>query len=420
MKIFIGLLNACLCIIPFYACAQVSLQSYIDTALQNNPVLKVYSFRNQSLEQGIKPSRAWDDPMFFIGLENVPVNFDLNDDEMTMTQIGFQQNFSVGKKYSLKERVAEREFSAGKLNLAAQRILLIYKLKHQYYDLYAIRKSIETTQNSIETMKNLVVVANTRYSTGKGTQQDVLKAQLEVTKMQTELMKMQSEESDMTAIFNSLLLRDKNDSVETSSEISFTPLLLDMKSLHSDAYANNPELLGAQTMIEKDSAEFLLAKASKIPDFNLGGYYGLRQYHFEDGSKAADMFGLMLGFTLPLWSGKKQNPMIAQANYNIQKSQAELDAMTNEIELMIHHSVIDAQKNERLISLYSKQLIPQSSEYLNAGITGYLQNKIDFMKLTDNFLELYNYRLLYHHAVADYMIAISELEMLTGKILIQQ
>ena len=399
--------------------AQRSLQSYIDTALKNNPALQVYSFKSKSLEQQIKSAGAWDDPMFFVGVENVPVNFSFSDDEMTMKRVGFQQNFSLAGKYSLKGKVAEKEFEASRFNTEAQKRSLIFKIKEQYYDLYVMRKAIEATRNSIEIMTNFISVANTRYSTGKGTQQDELSAQIEVTKMQGELLKMESELSDMIAIFNSFLNRDKMDSVETPAEINFIPIQTEMSSLLESDYQNNPILLGAQVMIAKDSADFLLAKTSKSPDFNIGAYYGQRQYRFSDGSKAMDMFGVMLNFTLPVWSRRKQSPMIAQANINIQKSQSEYDAMQNEIELMIHHAIVDAQKNEKLISLYSKQLIPQATENLNAGITGYQQNKIDFMTLTDNLISLYNYKLQYHQAVADYMKAIAELEMLTGKNLIR-
>src|SRR5207247_990555 len=119
----------------------------------------------------------------------------------------------------------------------------------------------------------------------------------------------------------------------------------------------------------------------------------------EDGSKASDMFGVMFGFTLPLWSKKKQNPMIAQSKINLQKSHAELDAMTNEIELMIHHAMNDVQKNVTLILHYRNQLIPLAEENLISGMTSYQQNKIDFMTLTDNFLSVYNYRLQLHNFV---------------------
>lgn len=399
---------------------ETSLQGYIDTALKNNPSLHAYHFQNNALQLKIKASKAWDDPMLYAGVMNLPLNFSFTGDMMTMKQIGIQQNFSVGKKYSLKSAVAQKEYESSGYTVLAQQLLLIKMVKQQYFDLYAIEKNIVTMQNSIEAMKNYFNIANSRYSIGQGTQQDVFKAQVELTKMQQELIKMESTREDMIAIFNTLLYRDKGDSVEVPSEIRFQVIDLAMDSLMTEAFANNPMLLSTKTMVGKDSASYQLAKASKIPDFNANLWYGQRQGLNPDGSKAKDMLGLTIGITLPIYSKQKQNPLIAESAFNIQKSQSQLEATQNEIELMIHHALIDAAKNEKLISLYEKQLIPQATANLNAGITGYQQNKIDFMTFSDNFISLYNFRLEYEQAIADYMKAIAELEMLTGRNLIVQ
>jgi cobalt-zinc-cadmium efflux system outer membrane protein len=402
------------------ATAQTPLSVYIDTALKNNPVLKAYNFQSNALEQKIKPSKALDDPMIYGGVMNLPVNFSFKQDMMTMKQIGIQQNFSIGKKYSLRGMVAQKEYEASIYDVNAQRLSLIKDVKQQYYDLYAQLKAIEATKSSIEVMKGYIDIANARYSTGQGTQQDVFKAQVELTKIQNELIKMQSMKEDMTAIFNTLLARDKEDSVTIPSEIKFQKIDLVMDSLMLNTNRNNPMLLASKTMLSKDSASFQLAKTSKIPDFNTGLWYGQRQAVMPDGKKAMDMIGFSVGLTLPVYSKQKQNPLIAESNFNIQKSQSQIEAVKNEVTLMLHHAIIDVNKNEKLIALYEKQLIPQATENLNAGITGYQQNKIDFMTLTDNFLSLYDYRLQYYQSIADYLKAIAELEMLTGKQLIIQ
>lgn len=409
-----------LCSYFFKVTAQTSLNGYIDTALKNNPVLKVYNYQSSALEQRIKSSRALDDPMLYGGIMNLPVNFSFKQDMMTMKQIGIQQNFSIGKKYSLKGMVAQKEYETSTYDVNAQRLSLVKDVKQQYYDLYAQNKAIETAKNSIEAVKSYIEIANTRYSIGQGTQQDVFKAQVELTKMQNELIKMQSMKEDMVAIFNTLLARDKTDSVTIPSEIKFQKIDLVMDSLMLNTDRNNPVLLASKTMLSKDSASYQLAKTSKIPDFNTGLWYGQRQAIMPDGMKAMDMVGFSVGLTLPVYSRQKQNPLIAESHFNIQKSQSQIEAVQNEIELMLHRAIIDVHKNEKLISLYEKQLIPQATENLNAGITGYQQNKIDFMTLTDNFLSLYDYRLHYYQAVSDYFKAIAELEMLTGKPLIIQ
>ena len=45
------------------------------------------------------------------------VNFSFTQDEMTMKQIGVQQNFSIAKKYSLQGTVAQKEFESSVLDV---------------------------------------------------------------------------------------------------------------------------------------------------------------------------------------------------------------------------------------------------------------------------------------------------------------
>src|SRR5581483_9442227 len=142
-----------LCSIQFNVSAQVSLNAYIDTALKNNPSLHVYTYQSEALQQNIKPSKAWDDPMLYIGVMNLPVDFSFSEDMMTMKQIGIQQNFSIGKKYALRGNVAQKEYEASTYNVETQKLSLIKQVKQQYYDLYAQTKAIEITEKSIDVMK---------------------------------------------------------------------------------------------------------------------------------------------------------------------------------------------------------------------------------------------------------------------------
>src|SRR5437660_1504818 len=106
------------------AAAQTSLDTYIDMALKNNPSLKVYNYQSDALQQKIKSSSAWDDPMLYAGVMNLPVDFSFREDMMTMKQIGIQQNFSIGKKYAFKGAVVQKEFEASQYDLQAQQLSL--------------------------------------------------------------------------------------------------------------------------------------------------------------------------------------------------------------------------------------------------------------------------------------------------------
>ena len=401
-------------------CAQTMLVQYIDSALKNNPELQTYQFKSEALQQEIKPSEALDDPEIYAGVMNLPTNFSFTQDMMTMKQIGIQQKFNIAKKYTLRGKVAQKSYEASTYDVETQKLFLIKEVKQTYYELYSESKAIEVTKKNISVLKSYISIANTKYSTGEGTQQDVLKAQVELSKMQEELIETESMKEHTIAVFNTLLARNIMDSVQVIPEIKFQKINLPMYPLMDAANANNPMVISSKIKLNEDSAAFALAKTSKIPDFTTGLWYGQRQAIMTDGNKAPDMIGFTIGMTLPIFSKQKQNPLIAESAINIQKSQSEVAATQNQVKLMLHHVLIDAYKNEKLVSLYSGQLIPEATENLNAGITGYQENKIDFMTLTDNFISLYNYQLQYYQAIADYYKAIAEIEMLTGKKLINQ
>ncbi|MEO6883454.1 MAG: TolC family protein [Bacteroidia bacterium] len=413
----------CGCFVVF-ACirilAQTTLAAYIDTALKNNPSLQVYTYESSALQQEIKSAKALNDPQLNAGIMNLPSNFNFTDDMMTMEQVGIEQSFSVGKKYFLRNDVAEKNYEVSTYNVKAQQLLLIKEVKQIYYDLYTQNKMIEITKKNIEILKSYIDIANTKYSTGQGTQQDVMKAQVEVSKMQEQVIDAQSMKEYLTATFNTLLSRDIMDSVELPEEISFQKINLLMYPLMQEVAVNNPMVLSSKITQSKDSAFYLLANTSKTPDFTAGFWYGERQATMIDGSKASNLLGFTFGMNLPLYYKKKQNPLIAEASIKMQESQSVAEATQHQYQLDLHHVLIDAYRNEKIISLYQTQLIPETTENVAAGITGYQENKIDFMTLIDNFLSLYNYQLKYYQAIADYYKAVAGIEMVTGKKLITQ
>ena len=398
-----------------HAGAQTTLEAYVDTALQNNPSLKSYGFRAGALQQKVSPAKTLMDPMVEVGVMNLPLNFSFTDEMMTMKQISLQQSFPVSKKNALSGSVAQTEFEAGTYDFQEQELLLARQVKWEYFELFVQTRSIEITQDNIEVMKTYLEIANTRYSTGQGTQQDILKAQLELSKMQVELITMQSRREDLVAIFNTLLNRDRMEPVDVPEEISYNAIDAGMETLMEEAMANNPSLRSARKMQSRDSLSYELARTSRIPDLNAGVWYGNRQAKLPDGSKAGDMVGFSVGFGIPLYYKQKQNPLIAESRINMQKSQSDVEAIENEVLLMVHHAISDVSSSGKRILLYEKQLIPQATANLNAGFIGYQQGKIDFMTLTDNLITLYKYRIQYYDLIADYNKAVAQLAMLTGK-----
>jgi len=334
---------------------------------------------------------------------------------MTMLQFGIQQRISLGKKYAHRSEAAGKDYRAGQYYLEAAELLVAYRVRSKYYDLYARQKSIETIRASMDLMVSFVRAASERYSTGKGTQQDVLKAQVEVTHLEEELITMQRMQEKAMAEFNTLLNRDPSGTIDLPDSLVVLTLATPPDTLYREAMENNPVLLRARTRIARDSANLALARAEKSPELSAGFWYGIRQAEQPEGGTASNMMGFSLGVTVPVFSGRKQSPLIEASRAGVKQSQASLEDLENTTGLNIHHALTEARKNRELAELYRRKLIPQAEESLRAGMAGYQQGALDFMTLSDSFLALYQYRLEVIRYDAGYLDAVAELDMLTGK-----
>lgn len=390
------------------------LQAYIDTALQVNPDLRSVSLQRDALEKKVVPSRALDDPMLSVGVMNLPTNFSFTDDMMTMKQVGVEQSFRVGRQYRLQGAMAEKDYAVGLFDLDSRKREVSFRVKEAYFDLFAVKKAIELTRLGVATMASYAEAASARNSNGLGTQQDVLNAQTQVTMLRNSLINLEAERDRTAATFNSILNRDLTDSVAVGEELGFEPIALNMEELLVSAYQHNPDLAASQTQLSKDSVAMQLEMTTKIPAFTGGIWYGQRQARTPEGTKANDMLGFTFGISLPIYSGRKQNPLIEGSRIQVKKSQADLESTRNRITLMVHNAVVSAAQNQKILRLFSEQLIPQTAETLKAGFTAYQQNKTDFESISNEFMSLLNYRIQYYQALADYCKAKAVIEMLAG------
>jgi outer membrane protein, heavy metal efflux system len=86
----------------------------------------------------------------------------------------------------------------------------------------------------------------------------------------------------------------------------------------------------------------------------------------------------------------------------------------NEVRFELKQQYLSAKAAEKLISLYSTSIVPQSSLALESSMSGYQVGKVDFLSLIANFTTVLNYETDYYRQVADYLTAIARIESLTG------
>jgi len=395
------------------------LSDLIEQALKNNPKLKAENYKFEAAEKAIPRAGALPDPQLTFGLMNLPVNsFEFNQEPMTGKLVSIMQMFPFPGKLGIATDIAEHNTRIAKYKNDETRNHVITRVKTVYYNLYTIDRAIETVKTNQEFMRQFVSIAETKYATGAGLQQDVLRAQLELSKLEDDLIMWQQKRIAMEASLNSLLNQDSN------TPLSVTPKELELKDGHVTELMDvnieqtRPLIKVWQEMLNKSESSVKLAKKDYWPNFTLGASYNQRD-NLKSGMVMHDFFSATLSLNIPLYFGRKQSAKVQEKEKDRNSIFSEYENILNQIKADKFSTLAELQRNKKRIQLYDGGILLQAKQSLDAAITGYQVNKVDFLTLINNWTMLQNYQLQFYKAFADYQISVAEFEQIVGQVNIQ-
>ena len=404
--------------LPISASAQpaqlrLKLDPLIEEALQNNPEILAAKKRGEVFKEKVPQSWALEDPMLGLGIVNLPTNFSFRDEDMTMKEISISQKIPFPGKRPLMREMAEKEAEAVSTEIDDRANRVIKEVKTTYFDLSHVYRAKEVTQRNKQIFETLSKIAETRYATGEGIQQDVLKAHVEISRMADDLIMLDQKRVALEAKLNSLLNRVGDVSMGEPEDLMFKSFAFTLDELQKMALDSNPTLKAMKTMIEAKEKAHGLARLDYYPDFTFKFAYGQRDNGPEMNRR--DMLTGMVEMNIPLFFESKQSHKVAETLADIQTLQAQYRAMKNEVFYMIASMASMLQRTERQLELYKTGIIPQASMQIKSALSAYTVNKIDFMTLLDSQMTLYRYELEYHEALTEYEKNLSSLEAAVGK-----
>ncbi|MDP2643603.1 MAG: TolC family protein, partial [Desulfobacterales bacterium] len=367
----------------------------------------------EAFHKRIPQSYALEDPMLSFGLVNVPSNFSLVEEDMTMKEFSVYQKIPLPGARRLKKEVAEKEAEAISFEVEDKANEIIRNLKLAYYDLAHIYQATEIIQRNKKILGDFVKIAQTRYALGEGVQYDVLKAHVEISKMIDEQIMLTQKKTAFEAKLKSLLSRPQETALGKPQGIVFKKFSLNPAALQEIAVAHNPSLKKMEKMIRVKEKDYLLAQQEYYPDLGLRFSYAQR----DDRANMArrDLLSAMVEVSIPIFYKTRQDPRVAEKLAEVQVAEAQYAAMKNEVFFMIADTLAMITRLESQVALYRSGIIPQASLQLNSAISAYKVDKVNFMTMIDSQMTLYLYELEYHQASAEYEKTVAQLENIIGR-----
>jgi outer membrane protein TolC len=268
-------------------------------------------------------------------------------------------------------------------------------------------------------LRRFAKIAETKYATGKATQQDVLKAQVEFSKIVNELITLEQLKETAMARINTLLNRHPEMPLGTPEKINITELTVSLDDLYQKAKKISPALGIFKYKIERDKAAYKLAKKQYFPDFTFGLNYTLiddmpSSVLSSPIGEGRDSYTGTLSINIPIFQKRKHDAGVREANANLKSSEKVYRNIENMTLFGVKDFHFKVQTAERLVKLYRDSIIPQAEQSLKAAEIGYQAGQVDFLNLIDSQRVLLDFNLAYYRSVADFGVNISELERVVG------
>jgi outer membrane protein, heavy metal efflux system len=380
-------------------------------ALAQNPRIKAMEQEVEMMRYRVPQSGALDDPRLKIGLNNIPSDrFSFKDEDMTTKEIGISQMIPLWGKLSSRERIAQIEYDKSLERVRGERVSMLHMLRTNIYEIQRIEATTAILNEIKERLKLLIDGQIAANKAGTGSLDNVIKANIEYTMIDEEVIDLKQMEREAKQEIGYLVGGDfelKIDAVTAPAAQE-----LDIEKIRQSIHDANPDLKIARLDREMADEEILLKQKENYPDVEIGLSY--MQRDSGPNGPRSDMVSAMASINLPIWSKKKNDPMVMEMQ---KKSEAAANIIldkTNELDSRAEILISQINKWHDLFMLYQGRVIPQASLALETNMAQYKTGKIEFMSVIDTIRQLLTYNKELVTMSSEYHKANSELNALLG------
>ncbi|EKE01951.1 MAG: hypothetical protein ACD_21C00016G0009 [uncultured bacterium] len=395
----------------FYTCivhgaTALDLPTLVNEALQNNPEINAALEHWHAAKAMISQARTLPDPSINFGYKKMSGS-DMHSHER---MYGFSQEIPFPNKLYLRGQVASSEAESIKQNYFATRRQVIAQLKEIYYELYLVTRSIGILEYNKSLLVSIEKTAKAYYAVGKGSQQDVFRAQTEITRLISRLLMLKQERESLQAEINRIINRPSMAPIQVLLTLPHRPLHHSLVELNARLAYSSPHLLTRLKNVERNDRSVALAKSEYLPDFEIE----FERFRKNENSVRENGYEAKLKATIPLYFMTKQNQGVKEAAANRAASFQDFKNIRTDLLFRIKDSVLKIERANELINLIKNTLIPQARFTFDSAKASYSVGKVDFLTLLNSFLTLQENEIELRSEQVAYEKAMARLEEIVG------
>lgn len=350
------------------------------------PALAAQNASVQAASSAAIPAGELPDPKLVLGVQNFPVGGpdrgSLDRDFMTMQMVGIRQDMPNSEKRMARIEVADAAVDTAIAQRRVARLNVRQATALAWINSYSVERKDALFKDFYSENRLFGDAVRAAIAGGRAQPSDAVTPKQEAALLAEQQDELQQERAQAHAALKRWIGPAGND----------TPLgRLPEWPVEGGMYTHNvqhhPQLAAFEPMTREAQAKLHEAEAQKHSDWSWELDYQHR------GQQFGDMVSVQFSWDLPIFPGRRQNPVIAARQADLDQLDAEREDMTREHTRQLDDDLADFQRLNRAVQRGQDSLIPLAQEKVALSMASYRAGKGDLNALVTARRELIQARL---------------------------
>jgi outer membrane protein, heavy metal efflux system len=381
--------------------------SLVVEALRNNPAIAAEARRVVASMERVDQAGTLDPPLFVYRLMEFPgTDFGQANTE----NFGLMQDIRFPTKLALESDIASDESIRARLEEKTAILELIAEVKSSAAMLWRTRAMLEISRENQRLLRQILAAAQTRYSVGKTSQQDVLKADIELTRLESQEIDYEQQAAADEAMLRSLLNRPSSRPVGPIENLPDEELELSLEQMLALARQYSPVLASDSVRINQADHKLSLRNNEYFPDLSVE----VERVVYPVGGPST--WTVMATVSIPFapWTLGRMSSGVQEAKAEKAESQSRFISSWTSLEARVRKVHARAKALSFQLAAYRDRIVPATEQSVESLLAAYQTGMTDFLMLLDGYRTYHEARMELTQITADYHQTLAELERELG------
>lgn len=356
----------------------LALETVVGNALRNRGEIAAAQARAESLAQRPTIVGALEDPMISPSIDHYP--FDMMDEEGGSRydwSISVEQRFPLSGVRGHRRRVAQADAARAVAEADRASLDVVSQAQRAFFMLRERRQMSDVLVRQLALARQVVDSAAARYSSGNGSQADVLRAEVETSRVEAAQRSLASQIRAAESMLNVSMGLSPATSI---GDLTYTVPVSDLPSrasVEQIALSTRPELRMGEAEVERAQAEIDVMRSMYKPmaTIRVG-----RASTMAEGPGAM----LMIGVSVPIWRASLRAG-VAEARSMERMARADLEVMKLMVAGEVAAAREEVQAARETVRSLETEIIPRAGAAVDAALAAYSSGQGSLVSVIDAF-----------------------------------